>query len=109
MGGGTTSRGGFYFQDLVLADRVLIHLLAARKAVADGTPVPISPEFRVEGPGDGNGGPDWDVVELSCLDSDSSAGAIRSRPCFKMESTCRYERAPAAIARAHAASSRSCP
>src|SRR5579863_4845360 len=63
MAGGTTSRGGFYFQDLVLAERLLTHLLGVRKAEADGISPAGSPEFRIEAPAVDGEAPDWDLVE----------------------------------------------
>jgi hypothetical protein len=63
MRGGTTSRSGFYFQDLVLAERLLVHVLASRKAKIEGDPQVAAPEFRIEAPGTDGEGPDWDLVE----------------------------------------------
>jgi len=59
---GPTSRSGFAFQDLVLAERVLAHILARRAASITGARSPTL-RFGVEAPPSPTGTPEWDILQ----------------------------------------------
>lgn len=63
--GGTESRQGFRFQDLVLADRVLEELINKRAALIMGLAPAASKSYHTEAPLPGGTGPDWDSIDVT--------------------------------------------
>ncbi len=59
---GVDARVGFAFQDLVLAERVLKHLLEQRTASIVGTSLP-EPKFFVEASPSPGQAPEWDLIQ----------------------------------------------
>jgi hypothetical protein len=59
---GATSRSGFAFQDLVLAERVLGHILTMRASAIAGTTCP-SLHFGIEAAPTAGESPDWDSTQ----------------------------------------------
>lgn len=77
---GATSRSGFAFQDLVLAERVLGHILALRASLIAGTTSP-SLRFGVEAAPASSETPEWDNLQSdgeSLTLEEAKSGAVEA-------------------------------
>jgi hypothetical protein len=77
---GATSRSGFAFQDLVLAERVLGHIIARRAASIAATPAP-NLTFGVEAAPAPGGTPEWDILQSEGTDlilEEAKSGAVEA-------------------------------
>ncbi len=75
---GATSRSGFAFQDLVLAERVLAHVLTRRAASISGATAP-SLSFGIESAPVPGATPEWDILEETSSElvlEEAKSGAV---------------------------------